>query len=158
MEAMDETYAFASSLTIGSDLTDYCNFLYGFAALCEDQLTLATITSTEIAANNLLMNLGINWSTIQTELEAFWETFDWSPCEMYYASDPTSLATCKAFMNDNVMPANARQFGMTQCFTTCDMAAYTKMPSVFKKDCIFPSWYQYDKKINVDESTFEAIF
>lgn len=158
MEELSESFKFAATMTISSNLQDYCDFLYGFSALCDQGKTVDTITQDDITNSNLLSGLNIQWTPIQTELANFWETYDWSPCEDYYVADPTSLATCKAFWDDNIMPANYRQFGMTQCFTQCDIDSQAKKPDLFYKDCIFPSWYEYSNKFKINEENFEVIF
>ena len=143
MEELSLEYTFAATLSIGTNLQDYCDFLYGFAELCTQDLTVHTITQDDVDANSKLSGLGLQWAPIQTELATFWEDVDWSPCEVLYSTNPTGLATCKAFWNEGTMPANPRTFGMTQCFTTCDLTQQAAHPDLFWKDCMFPSFYEY---------------
>lgn len=59
MEEIGLEYTFAASLSIKSNLQDYCDFLYGFAELCTAGKTVDTITQADVDANTKLSGLGL---------------------------------------------------------------------------------------------------
>jgi len=118
MEDLADYYPSIAAM-VNADVQVYCDILYGFSDLCDQDKTIDTITQDDITNSATLSTYPIVWDLLKVSLESI----DWWGCTDMF-TDATDIANCQAYYEDGTIPADPSVFPLTQCYSTCDIQNY----------------------------------